>query len=222
MPDWFLIFNFLQNIALQINWDSFFNIISKVATAITCGVVIYNIPAWRREFLGKREIELAEDVLAMFYEAVDRVSFMRSPFGHQGEGSTRQSDPSETPKQKIVRDKAFVLLERYNKHSEFFNKLHSTRYKFKARFGPKAEKPFNDLHKIITDLFHASRMLSVHWERQGEDFDSKEGFQEHLDSMWKYEALIWERPVGQDPIKPRLESIINEIEAIFEPKLLKS
>ena len=46
-----------------------------IADAITAGSVLiaalsfmYGVSAWRREFIGKRHIELVETVLALFYE----------------------------------------------------------------------------------------------------------------------------------------------------------
>ena len=45
--------------------------ISSVAVLIAALTFIAGVSAWRREFVGKRRIELAESVLAMFYEAED-------------------------------------------------------------------------------------------------------------------------------------------------------
>lgn len=41
----------------------------EVLTQISILVAIYGINAWRREYVGKRQLELAEDSLALFYEA---------------------------------------------------------------------------------------------------------------------------------------------------------
>ena len=55
----------------------------------TCVTIILGVYAWRREFIGRRKIELAEDVLARFYEARDAIARIRSPFGTSSEGSER-------------------------------------------------------------------------------------------------------------------------------------
>src|SRR5689334_4912630 len=81
---------------------------------------IYGIDAWRREFIGKRRMELAEEVLALFYQARDIIEEIRSPFGYGGEGSTRKPSPNERPEDKDALDHAYSLVERYNKHIETF------------------------------------------------------------------------------------------------------
>ena len=53
-------------------------VIYALATGFAAGVAIYGIRSWRREFRGKRQIELAEDVLALFYEARDAITAIRS------------------------------------------------------------------------------------------------------------------------------------------------
>ena len=55
----------------------------------------YSLDAWRREFMGKRRMELAEEVLALFYQARDVIEQIRSPVRYLGEGQTREAAPDE-------------------------------------------------------------------------------------------------------------------------------
>jgi hypothetical protein len=50
------------------------NIIQAVSVFFASLAIIVGVDAWRREFIGKREIELAEDVLHAFYEARDAIA----------------------------------------------------------------------------------------------------------------------------------------------------
>ena len=45
------------------------NLIQAFSVTVACITIIVGIESWRREFIGKRTIELAEDVLHLFYEA---------------------------------------------------------------------------------------------------------------------------------------------------------
>lgn len=56
-------------------------LIRNVLVIIASIVAIYGIRAWRREFIGKRKIELAEEVLALFYETRDIIRYIRDPGG---------------------------------------------------------------------------------------------------------------------------------------------
>lgn len=51
--------------------DTLTNIAQAVAIISACWAIISGIGAWKREFLGKRRIELAEEVLATFFEIKD-------------------------------------------------------------------------------------------------------------------------------------------------------
>jgi hypothetical protein len=127
-------------------------IIKTLAIVIASVVAICGINAWRKEFQCKRNIEIAEEVLALFYEAKDAIRAIRNPLSFQGEGTTRKSEENETPMQKEARDRFYFIYERFEKRQKIFNKLRSKRYQFKARFGHEKDKPFEDLKNIIIDI----------------------------------------------------------------------
>ena len=167
--------------------------------------------------MGKRKIELAEDVLALFYEAKDAISAIRSLYGFQGEGSTRKPQEGETPQQKQVRDKAYVVYERFEKRQEVFSKLHSKRYQFIARFGAEKAKPFDDLWQIFIDIKCAADQLAEIWcELPYCDEEDKKT----LRAQKKEQTNILYYCGRSDPIVPRLEKIISDIEAICKPIIL--
>ncbi len=183
-------------------------IVSTIAVVFASGTAIYGINAWKKEFSGKRKIELAEEVLALFYEARDAISAIRSPLGFVGEGSTRKQQEGESPEQKQARDRAYVVYERYDKRKEVFNKLHSLRYRFMARFGIKEAEPFENLRLIVIEIQVSANMLAESWA-----YGRKSQTTEDL------EATIWEH--GRDDIiNTRLGKIVSDIEAICKPIIL--
>ena len=191
-------------------------IISTVAIVGASIVAIYGINAWRKEFSGKRKIELAEEVLALFYEARDAISAIRSPYGFQSEGSTRKPQEGETLQQKKARDDAYVVYERLDKRKEVFNKLHSKRYQFMARFGKEEIKPFEDLMHIVIDIQCAADQLAEIWCEVA--FNQED--EERLKKERKEDgSKIWQRSKN-DVIDPRVEKVISDIEEICKPIIL--
>ena len=71
----------------------------NISVIIGALALISGIRAWKREYIGKRKIELAEDTLMLFYQARDAIREIRNPFGRIGEGSSRQKGDNETDKQ---------------------------------------------------------------------------------------------------------------------------
>jgi len=198
--------------------------ISVIVTSVIASVImIYGITTWRREYIGKRKIELAEEVLALFYEARDAIRFIRNPFGYVGEGSSRKSAANETPEEKQINDQANVVFERYTQRKDLFNKINSMRYRYMAQFGKDSAKPFDNLNGIINDIFASAHMLAYYWKQQGSrQWKNQEEFQRHLDEMHKNEAVFWQMTPEKDQITPRLEAMISEIEAQFAKIIGKS
>ena len=71
-------------------------ILQAVAIISACWAIISGVGAWKREFIGKRKIELAEETLEAFFEIKDAISFIRNPWSSANEGKSRQRGPHET------------------------------------------------------------------------------------------------------------------------------
>jgi hypothetical protein len=196
------------------DFTNIFQILQSILIIIAAIVAIIGVNAWRREYVGKRNIDLAEEVLALFYEARDVIRSIRSPFGFVGEGRTRNADPNESPEEKQIKDRAYVVFERYSKRQDLFSKLYSMRYRYMARFGKDSAKPFDDLNKIVNEIFSSAQMLEYYWKDQGHRaWRNEKEFEQHLKEMKKEEAIFWEMSPDKDPIKPKLDAAIADIEA---------
>ncbi len=192
-------------------------VLANISVIIAAWVAVRGINAWRREHIGKKRVDLAEEVLALFYEARDVIRGMRSPFTFGGEGSTRPPQKGETAEEQEARRQAFVIIERYNKNRDLFGRLHSLRYRFVVRFGEGSDKPFDDLHKVLVDLWNAARQLSTLWlESYPRDLKGPD-LERHTRRVEEAEATIWEGPPDRDPIAARVDGVVGEIESICAP-----
>jgi len=199
------------------------NIIESISIIIAAWAVFLGVTAWRREYIGKKNLELAEEVLALFYEARDAISDIRNPFGRTGEGSTRKTGPRETPEEKGIYDRAFVTYERFNKYHELFSKLYSMRYRYMAHFGKKSAKPFDALYEITKDILLSADFLSEMWIDQSQrNWTDDPNYKSNLEEIRKYESIIWFRG-KKDTIVPQIDKIIEDIEGqsriILQPSL---
>jgi len=199
------------------------DIITAVSVAVAALAFVVGINAWRREFVGKRRIELAEDVLALFYEAQDAIREIRNPFSYGGEGKTRKRSEHEIEEEGQFLDQAYVVFERYQKREKLFAELRSLKYRLMATFGSHAGEPVDELYKIVNEIFSAANILGTYyWKRQGRVHMSEEEFQKHLGQMNKYEAIFWFMGEENDEITPRVQLAVEKIEAIArEASLMK-
>ena len=157
----------------------------------------------------RRRTELAEEVLADFYQARDIMQAARSPGGFGDEGNTRSKEPWETEDDTRLLNSYFRTFERLNNKSEFFSQLNARRYRFLALFGQEAITPYDEFFRIRADIIVAVRMLVTQHQPnpRGEALENRR--------MWKT-TIGW--PHSQpDPIELRLNQVIAGIEKICRP-----
>lgn len=189
------------------------NLIQACSALAVAGVAVWGINAWRREQLGKRRAELAEDVLALFYEAERAMHSIRSFLGHTDEGKTRTRSENESEQVAKILDDAYVIIERYNAHAELFSKIRAMHFRFMALFGRDAARPFEELREIENDLFSAAKRYAVFGRRLLEmDGRKAKSADAYLAGMKESQAVFWEDSHDPDPINRKLEALIATIE----------
>lgn len=186
--------------------------IQTLGIVIASITAIYGINTWRRELKGKKEHDLAEEVLALFYECRDNLRSIRSPFARGDEGSSRKADPNESEDETGLLNRAYVVFERFENYREKFNKLFSLRYRFIALFGKEAAQPIEDLRHVLNKVFVSAQMLPSYWRRQGRIHMEGDQFQRHLDEMLKHERIFW----GTFSDKDELDVSVNKLVETFE------
>lgn len=159
----------------------------------------------------KRQQELAEEVLAGFYEVRHLVQGARSPVAYAGEGKTRKREPNETDNISDAKDKYFAILERLEFHQEIIAKLMSRQYRMIAWFGRQASDPFLQLSKAIWSVKVAAHML-VNNVGRAEGRVDPERFQ-------KWEEKIWDGYADSDEIAKKVDDSVAAIEALCQPVL---
>lgn len=188
--------------------------VTVVATTIATMLALYGLDAWRREHAGKRRIELAEDALALFYEAQEALLHVRNPasFGYENQDLVRGDQ--ETDAEYHARKQASIVFTRFATYSELFNRLYAMRFRFMAQIGKEQAQPFSELRTIANEIQIAAQMLARLWARN--HFRTQEDFENHRRLVERYEAVFgWGLP-DEDPILPRVATVIATMEHICQ------
>jgi hypothetical protein len=194
------------------------NILQSVSIILACWAVIAGIDAWKREFIGKRRIELAESVLAKFYEVNDAIAFIRNPWTNTAEGQSRKKADHETKDESALLDRAYIVFERYEKKKDIFNEFNILKYKAMASFGKDTGEIFDRTNKVLNSIFISAQMLGTHyWQRQGRVHMEGDEFKRHLEEMHKHEGIFWDRYKDEDEIRKELSEILLLLEKITKP-----
>ena len=138
-------------------------IVQALAVITACWAIVSGIGAWKREFLGKRQIELAEETLAKFFEIRDAITFIRNPIARMDEGKTRQHGQHESEEESALLDRGYIVIERYNQRETAFADFNVLKHRFMASFGVETEPIFTRTYKVVNSVFSAARTLALHY-----------------------------------------------------------
>jgi len=202
-----------------VNWFEVIRMAPSIATAAAAiyGVQIARtgIDRWRREIIGKRKAELAEDVLADFYQAREILNAARSPMGYDSDGSTRTPGEGESADETKTLNMYFATIERLQRHQEFFAGMEARKYRFWAYFGPAGLKCFDDFRRLHAEVVVATRMLirTYRVAKLHEQME-KPGMRQSIE---KWEAKIWWDGTPEDIISKPLDELVSRIEEICKP-----
>lgn len=187
--------------------NEFLDIIKSSGVIVASVVAIWGINSWRREAKWKRKYELAEEVLASFYEAHQAIQIIRSPFGYGNEGSSRPKQENETKQESQIYDKAYVSRERFERNKTSLEKLQSLKFRFIAIHGKEYEKYFDKFTQTVNRIFWASDQIAM--VRLGNFGDDKEYIQ---DTMAEAREILYSKSNKEDKIETELKVAIKEME----------
>lgn len=161
----------------------------------------------------KRRQDLAEEVLAGFYEVEAIMRSVRSPMSYQHEAEGREKVGLETEATAKLRDTYFVILARFDKNRTPIADLLAKRYRMVAWFGTPSEAPFQQLHDAINQVLSAARML-VDWSRDADTFRRN-----NLALWQQLEATIWWGTETPDVVADKIAKAVADIDLICRPIL---
>jgi|GEM_PF-3558617 len=200
------------------DWAGLLAGVPEVVTAVTAvvGVVLAlrGLNRWRTEMIGRRRAELAEDVLTDFYEACQIMTDARNMGGWSSEGATRKAGEGETAGETDLLNSYFRTSERLFAKAEFFAKMRSRKYRAMAVFGASVAEHYDAFDKIHAEVNAAVHMLVI---TVG---DGNDGSLPQNRKDWKA-TIGWCLP-KDDPVKPRLDAVIEKVEAFCAPAIQES
>jgi hypothetical protein len=202
--------------------ESMFSIVESIAVVFASIAAFKGIREWRKEAKWKREYELAEEALALFYDAGERLKKIRFHGGLMSEGSTRKKSEYETPEQTRILNDGYVGFERYEREKEPFLKLKNLKFKFGVVFGEKAKEPFERLDSLLMQIFRAYTRRTELNLATLKGFSMEQLSESQIKQRWeqaeKDNAVIWSG-YDNDPVQEQLDEIIKQLEDICKPRV---
>jgi hypothetical protein len=149
----------------------------------------------------KRRVELAETVLADFYEVRDIYSDARAPMVWAGEMVPEEGDSE------LVKESAYAPINRLSRHNDVLARFWSREYEFAALFGPSAREPYHAIRSVRADIQWAVEDL-LQIKRDGHPREDHERRQ-------KAYAVAFRPSITEpDSVKDKLDQAVKHIESI--------
>jgi hypothetical protein len=184
------------------------NIVESIAVVAGTVVVIMEVFRWKAQRLAEKQMDLAEEVLQLFAEAVSDIAHIRSPYIFDGEGKSRRRENNEAAKETEVLDRAYITVERYQSRKATFSKLSSLKPKVAILFDSECIQSMDQVNKELNQILNAANMLgSEFWLERGVDKskDSAERVAKYIQDTVRYERLVTDSGSQSDPIRASLE-----------------
>lgn len=143
-------------------WGIDFGTVAELLTGlgnlILSFTAIYALNAWKKEAVGRRKLELAEQLLSNVYEATDNLFMLNSrilAYCELLESFSEMDLPDDVrlPMRQAARTE---LIREIDSKSEYFTNLKARRFVARASFSWGGDFLFNDIddiHKAMRSLF---------------------------------------------------------------------
>lgn len=136
-------------------------LVPSICILITTIVAVCSLSSWRRQFHGKRQTEIAEEVLTLFYQTRDAILTVFNLRGSLEEQNIECSN-GESDEQYKARKQYSYIIFRLNKHNDTYSRLYSLRYRFIAILGKDKEEPFKIFDEIMFEIQTTFEQLIVY------------------------------------------------------------
>jgi hypothetical protein len=164
---------------------------------------------WRTEALGKRRLELAEDVLSGFYQVREIIQDARAPLVLAGE-MVREEGLSDA----VAGSPYYAPMRRLSRSFDKIADLRAKRHRFAAMFGTKATSPWDEIEQVLREIQAASdALLDLRGEHVGHNDPNAQFYIE--------QRRVLARRTENDPITPRLDAAVAGIERHCIPTLTR-
>jgi hypothetical protein len=192
--------------------ETYLQILQSISIIIASGVAIYGINTWRREFIGKRRIELAEEVLEAFFKIKEAIQKIPIKLSLSSEGASRVKSSDETPEDAGILNQAHIVFERFDKYREDFSHFAALKYRFMITFGKEHEDIFTGISDIRFDILYSPGKLISDWKRgKGLADDSNRILYERFRSTSRIKTG------EKDSIQDRVEILQSKLEEATSP-----
>lgn len=186
------------------------NLLTGGAAAVAAWHAVRSLKAWRSEAIGRRKVEVAEEVLAGFYRVREIIFEARAPLV-----LAHEMEPQEGEDPKIASKAVYAVWRRVRSQWPFLMEWRSKRHTFAAVFGKANSAPYEEIDKALLEIRSAVDQLL--------DEQTGEVSKEHREFLVSMRRIAF-RPAREedDQITKRVDAAVDAIEKVCRPAIEES
>lgn len=178
--------------------------VSVVLTFWGCSIALRGLNTWKQQVINQPKIELAREVMEMFYQIHDIICKARvnMVFYSSQEIKDFYNEPNLTREQ-------CSCLARYkiiDEHSDLISKFKSLRYKIKIYFNGKIDKDFSSICYIVDNLKEAYAEYYQELKLSKEERKKRKTTTHYHQ---REELMFWHEG---DELYPKLNTLLKRVE----------
>ena len=140
-------------------------VIQVIAVVVTAFFASKSLNAWRQQEVGKRKIEIAEEILVAAYKARANLHMVRDRVQWAGEGDSRPKQEGESESDAEWRRTAFVTLERSRRLTDDFAHFEKTKVLAQVHFADELVNALEAMIRAQNEVTFAARLMA--WTSTG-------------------------------------------------------
>lgn len=180
-----------------------------IATLAGVAMALYGLNRWKREYRFKRNSELLEEALVLFYQAEHAIGYLRNGFIFSSDLNDFEF-PSELEDgySKEKYKSTYTIQKRFDEKQHIFNKLYAIELRVRARFGDESIEAFSLIRTKVKELLLAAREYSI----KGLE---KEKISEIQKTIWK----DYQSSGEGDSFGKKIRKIVEDFDALCRNKM---
>jgi hypothetical protein len=182
------------------------------AIATLAGVLIAwcALRTWKHEYTFKRDSELLEEALLLFYQAEHAIAYLRNGLIFTNDLHDFQfPEELEEGYSKEKYKYTHTIRKRFDEKQEVFAKLYAMELRFRARFGNESITPFARMKEKVKELLLAAERYSLRGLKKEENADIQR-------TIWK---PYRETSEGGDTFGEAVSKIVREFDSLCRKKM---
>lgn len=199
--------------------------ISALSVLVATAAVFYGVYAWKREHVGKRQIDLAQNILEHTYAVQSAIRDVRNIYNDYSYNRERHVYASETEEQTYAFDRAYFASALLQKYDKLFTEFRALKFRAMAIYGSRSGESFDRVNDVLNQLHHATQLLKrmadvpvissdeklSFWGISEDEFAKQFSIITYMDR--ERDSKLGE-DLGVDFIDPQIQQAVEEIEAM--------